>query len=166
MFLGACQTKRAVPDLPPDTGVHIPRPELKHKPDTDVTDALPRGVVYRTSGNYDNNVAVILDNKGELVSYPAPTDVTAASAPLKLENGWLLDRRGIAVGAVFLSWTYAEYHAMRQAPTPAQIKAHILPGATVTELMRLPYTPAEALADTAAVNGWIRAHTRTVTLQN
>lgn len=118
---------------------------------------LPRAVIYRTDGDYNDRVAVNLDaSRSSLVSYPAPTDVSAASAPVVMKDGWLLDRRGgVGLNTAFLNWTYAEYSALESAPTPAEIMAHVIPGARVTAVRQLPMTASEALADTAAINACI-----------
>lgn len=120
---------------------------------------LPRAVIYRTNGDYDDRVPVTLDaTRTSIVSYPAPTDITSASAPLVLADGWLLDRRGgISVNSAFLDWTYAQYAAMSHAPSIAEIMSHIIPEARVTVIRALPLTATEALADTARVNTMIRS---------
>lgn len=163
LALGACQTKRevALPENPEGTGVNRPRPEIVQKN----TAAMPKATVYRTTGNYNDHVFIILDASGNIVSYPAPSDVTEASAPLELKNGWLLDRRGIGSGAAFLTWTYAQYHALPATPSLSEIKSHIIEGARVTDIMKLPITTAEAVADTTGVNNWIADHVPTVTLK-
>lgn len=116
--------------------------------------AIPRAVIYRTNGDYNDRVMVILDSsRTSLVSFPAPSDVTRSSSPLVMAGGWLLDRRGgIGYNSAFLDWTYADYSALPSAPSPSEIVAHIIPGARVTALEALPLTATEALADTALVN--------------
>ena len=161
LSLGACQAKRELTPLPEGSGIHIPRPEVV---EIKQPAALPAGTIYRTSGDYNNNVFIILGNDGNILTYPAPSDVNASSAPLQLKQGWLLDRRGISQGAAFLTWTYEEYHALKSAPSPTELKAHIIPGAKVTAIERLPVSASEAAADTAAVNAWIMAQTRTLNL--
>lgn len=120
---------------------------------------IPRGVIYRTNGNYDNKVSVNLDpSRKELLSYPAPTDVNAGSAPAVMADGWLLDRRGgVGVNSAFLDWTYEEYSKLPSAPTRAEIMAHIIPDARVTTVVSLPMTAQEAIADTVRVNDFIRS---------
>ncbi|MDE6346550.1 MAG: hypothetical protein K2L55_07775 [Muribaculaceae bacterium] len=118
---------------------------------------LPRAVIYRTNGDYDDRVTVTLDASGtSLLSYPAPTDVTAASAPLVVADNWLLDRRGgISMNTAFLDWTYAQYASMKRTPTPAEIMSHIIPDARVIAVKTLPLTATEAATDTARVNAII-----------
>lgn len=117
---------------------------------------IPRAVIYRTNGGYDNHVTVVLNPDGvTLHSYPGPGDVSTGSAPLHVADGWLLDRRGgISKNTRFLRWTYVEYHSFPQVPRKEVILRNIVPNARVTEAWRLPI-PATPV-DTAAVNALIR----------
>ncbi|MCM1110718.1 MAG: hypothetical protein NC336_05885 [Clostridium sp.] len=111
---------------------------------------IPRGHVYRTNGDYNNFVPVTLDQSlTKLISFPAPTDITAASAPVALGDGYLLDRRGVGPTSAFTRWTYAEYAALPQAPTISEIMENLIPSARVTEILELPLTLSEAAADPA-----------------
>lgn len=117
---------------------------------------LPMAVVYRTSGDYDDNVTVTLDGtRQRLLSYPDPSDVGDWSTPVKLADGWLLDRRGgVGENTVFLSWTYRQYHDLPTVPTQEDLLRHVIPGARVIAAYRLPVRANEA--DTAVCNGYIR----------
>lgn len=115
----------------------------------------PKAVAYRMSGDYADNVSVTLAPNGTIISYPAPTDLTDRSAPLPLADGWWLDRRGISANSVFTRYTYSKYRALPAAPTPAELKASLIPGARVTATLQLSMTVAEATADTAAANAAI-----------
>lgn len=115
----------------------------------------PQAVAYRMSGDYSDNVPVTLAADGAIISYPAPGDLTDLSAPLPLADGWWLDRRGISANSAFTRYTYSEYRALPAAPTPAELKASVIPGARVTATLQLPMTVPEATADTAAVNAAI-----------
>lgn len=114
--------------------------------------ALPQAVVYKMSGNASalNVPVTVSPSTGEIVNFPGPGDIKDQE-PLNLGNGWLLDRRGISENSRFTRWTYAQYQALKQPPTLSEIKAAIIPDAKVTDLRRLPMTPWEAAADTAAV---------------
>lgn len=117
--------------------------------------AMPRAVIYRTNGNWNNNVTVNVDPAtGQLISYPATTDVDAESAPLVLRDGWLLDRRGGVNPSTtrFLRYTYARYHGLAQTPSLQQILDSIIPEARVTQTMTLDMTTFKAQTDTAQVN--------------
>lgn len=121
------------------------------------TGMLPKGVVYKTNGDYNANVMVTVSaDVSRLNSYPAPSDITSQSTPIVLEGGWLLDRRGGAgPNARFLTWTYQEYSSFPNAPSPEEIMAHIIPEARVTETMALPYTLSEAEANIQKVNQFL-----------
>lgn len=117
--------------------------------------ALPRTVIYKTNGNYDDNVAIRLNPDGSLLTFPGPGDVGEQSVPLRLADGWLLDRRGaVGSGTVFLKYTYREYHALAEPPSTAALKTAIIPGAHVTEAYALPRSVQRT--DTAAINALIR----------
>ena len=112
--------------------------------------ALPNACIYRTSIDVDAYVPVTVNPvDGTLVSYPAPTDITGASMPVVLKDGWLLDRRGISPNTRFVRYTYSQYHDLSEAPSPAKLLESIIPDARVTEIVELPYkigtvTPAQA----------------------
>ena len=114
--------------------------------------ALPRAVVYKTNVPCYDNVAISLNaTRSSVLSYPAPSDVSAASAPLQLPDGWLLDRRGLGPNPAFISLTYKEYSALKTPPSPDELMKMVLPDVYVTDLMRLDRTPQQAEADTALV---------------
>lgn len=146
--LGGCSSSKTAPAL-----VENPeRPAVLGRADT-----MPKAVIYRTSGDFRDNVPVTLGPDGTLQSYPAPSDLTPGrSEPLSLADGFLLDRRGVSLNSAFTRYTYAEYAALPQTPAPDQLLKAIIPGARVTEIYTLPMTPGEAAADTAAVNRIIR----------
>ncbi len=113
--------------------------------------ALPQAQIYRTSTDVDALVPVTVNPvDGTITSYPAPSDITGASMPVVLHDGWLLDRRGISPDSRFLSYTYSRYHDLTETPTIAELKAAIVPDARVTEIVSLPYKVGEvtpAMAD-------------------
>lgn len=144
------------PAEPPLTLQQQPRP-LDGPADTPIRHALPRAVIYKTNGDYRDNVPVTLNAAGTaLVSFPAPSDLTDLSTPLPLADGYLLDRRGVSENSRFTRYTYARYRALPAPPAPATLIDSIIPGARVTVLHRLDITLQQALGDTAAVNDLIR----------
>ena len=43
---------------------------------------MPKAHIYKTNGNYNDNVPVTMNADGsQLISYPAPSDISSASAP-------------------------------------------------------------------------------------
>lgn len=116
--------------------------------------AMPKAIIYKTNGNYDNQVVIGFDKaKNQITYYPAPSDVSSDSAPIELADGWLLERQGgITENSVFLKWTYDEYHSLPETPTLKQLKDAIIPDAKITNLRILDMTSHEAQNDTARVN--------------
>ncbi|MDE7125031.1 MAG: hypothetical protein K2O12_00920, partial [Muribaculaceae bacterium] len=63
---------------------------------------MPKARIYRTNGDYRLNVPITLDSsRTEIVSYPGPSDIDMKMAPVVLDDGWLLDRRGVGVNTAF-----------------------------------------------------------------
>lgn len=133
----------------------VPAEIVPHEIGLQSSQIRPEATVFRMSGDYAMNVPVDIYPEGKLFSYPAPSDVTADSAPIPLADGWWLDRRGVGEHTVFTRWTYSEYHDLKEYPTPREISAAVIPGAKVTAVLHLDMTVDEALADTAAVNAAI-----------
>lgn len=111
--------------------------------------AIPKAVIYRTNGDYADNVPVNLnESRTSLVSYPAPSDITSHSAPVPLGDGWLFDRRGgVGINTVFLNYTYSQYAALKYTPSSTQLMQAIIPGSGVTQSILTPVTLSKALAD-------------------
>ncbi len=116
---------------------------------------MPKATVFRMSGDYADHVAITLDGSGNLVYYPAPSDITSASAPVKLAGGWWLNRQGLSVNSVFTKWTFDEYSRLEKTPGQAELKAAVIPGARVTDMTSLPISLSEALADPKACERYI-----------
>ena len=106
--------------------------------------ALPKATIFKMSGDYADNVAVTVNASGVLTYFPAPSDLTAASAPVALGDGWYLNRQGLGPGSVFTKWTFEEYSALPAAPSTREIIDAIIPGARVTEFRTLPIAASEA----------------------
>jgi len=119
--------------------------------------ALPKAVVYKMNGDYAAYVPVTVSPDGNtLTSFPAPTDIIDGSEPIALDRGYYLDRRGVNQNTRFTRWTYAEYRALKQTPSPAQILGNLIPDARVVDIRRLPITLNQALKDTTKVNDMIK----------
>lgn len=118
------------------------------------TGYIPRATVFKMSGPYADKVAVTLDAQGNLTYYPAPGDITEASKPVYLKDGWWLNCQGLSAGSVFTDWTFTDYAALPATPSPSEIKAHIIPGATVTAMERttVPVTQAMQNLDKIKAN--------------
>ena len=102
-------------------------------------ETVPNAIVYQMNGDYAGYVPVTLNaDRTAIVSYPAPSDINEASAPIKLAEGWYLDRRGITPNSAFLDYTYKEYSKLPATTGPAELMAHIMPDARITAIRRLP----------------------------
>lgn len=112
---------------------------------------IPKATVFKMSGPYADHVAVTLDNNGELAYYPAPSDITANSAPVYLGDGWWLNRQGLGANSVFTTWTMAEYAKLPSTPSPVEIKAHIIPDARVTEFRKTSVAITDAMQNIARI---------------
>lgn len=90
----------------------------------------PRVIIYKTKANYFMHVPVGLsEDRKSVVSYPAPGDVYYngdLAYPVKLEDGFMLDRRGITPQSGFLNWTYYEYSRFEKTPTPLELMGKML----------------------------------------
>ncbi len=120
---------------------------------------MPRAVIYKTNGNWNDRVTVKLNqDRSALEYFPGPYDVSADTEPMVLADGWLLDRQGgISETTGFLKWTMTAYHEFKNVPSVSQIMDAVIPDARVTEVIVLPMTSMAAQSDTAAVNGLIRS---------
>ena len=107
--------------------------------------AVVKATAFKMSGDYQDKVAITLSPEGEILYYPAPTDITVNSAPVDLGNGWWLNRQGISAGSVFTKYTFKEYAALKKAPSIAELKAAVIPGAKVTVMRQLPFTASDAM---------------------
>jgi len=98
----------------------------------------PQTLVYKTKGNYYNLVPVLLsEDKTKIISYPHPTDLKAGSdytLPTFLNNGYLLDNRGIGRNVAFLKLTYQEYANLEKPPTLTELYNYIIDKDPLIEL--------------------------------
>lgn len=117
----------------------------------------PMAIVYKTNGNFNDNVPITLSaDRKEIISFPAPSDISVSSAPIQLAEGYLLDRRGIGENTAFTQYTYESYSALKRAPSLKLLNESIIRGAEVVEIVRLPMTLTEAINDTTRCNSIIR----------
>ena len=118
-------------------------PELKPV-ETGVMSMVLKATAFKMNGNYSDNVAVTISENGRLAYFPAPTDITPASRPVDLGNGWWLNNQGIGPNSVFTSYTFEDYAKLPAVPSQAEIMAAIIPDSRVTEFVQLPWPASEA----------------------
>ncbi|MCC8146596.1 MAG: hypothetical protein LIO93_09205 [Bacteroidales bacterium] len=100
----------------------------------------PSIVIYKTIADFYDNVPVIMnEDRTEIISYPAPSDVYykgKLAKPFRLKNGYLLDNRGINENVAFLSFTYEEYSKREQVPSLSELKNNIKEKYPLKELIK------------------------------
>ncbi|HQN98502.1 MAG TPA: hypothetical protein PKU86_03530 [Bacteroidales bacterium] len=116
-------------------------------------------MVYKTRNDYSKLVPIVLSpNKDSVLNYPHPQDLKQGNSfryPVLLEEGYLLDRKGIQAGTAFLKITYEEYVELNELPSPDQLLEMIADADPFTELYRCRIN----LADNKRIdtlNAWIR----------
>lgn len=124
--------------------------------DSKPVNAIPKATAFRMSDNYADNVAITLGSNGELLYFPAPTDITANSTPVDLGDGWWLNRQGIGAGSCFTKYTFKEYASLKKVPTQAELKEAVIPGARVTEIRQLPFTAGEAMQNLDSIRSFLK----------
>jgi hypothetical protein len=102
------------------------------------TKAAAPALVYKTRADYFNCVPVTMNaEKNKIIAYPDPIDLKYGNAfalPTKLNNGYLLDNRGIGINVAFLTYTYETYGALKKAPEMNQLMDSLLDKDPLTEL--------------------------------
>ncbi len=95
-------------------------------------------IIYKTNADFYNNVPVMLnDAKTDIVSYPDIVDVFyngRLAYPTRLEDGYLLDNRGVSKNTAFLKYTYEEYSKLAATPTKEELLKMIVNKNPLTEL--------------------------------
>lgn len=154
LVAGSCGSSKSNTNASPNeiTSDMIEKEKIDKVMKGDTSMFMPTAVIYRTNGDYNDNVPVSVDRSdNSIISYPAPSDLTANSTPVEVGDGWLLDRRGIGAKTCFTRYTYAEYSALSQAPSTEELLKAIIPGARVSAIRKLPMTVSAAEADLGAV---------------
>jgi len=99
---------------------------------------LQQIVVYKTSKDYSDFIPVQLNDEGtKIISYPAPEDIFTdgkLAKPIKLKNGYWLDKRGITKNTAFVNFTYEAYSKLTEAPTTDILYSKIIDKNPITEL--------------------------------
>ncbi len=100
--------------------------------------AVQQVVIYKTTKDFNQLVPVIMNSeRTQIVSYPAPTDLIyngKPALPVSLEDGYLLDNRGIQPNVAFTSYTYEEYASLSVAPTRDELMKKIVEKYPLTEM--------------------------------
>lgn len=86
--------------------------------------------VYKTKADYLHQVPIIMNEaRTRILSYPAPGDLKTGGElrlPTLLNEGYLLDNKGIGSNVVFLTYTYEEYSQLPATPSINDLMSHII----------------------------------------
>ncbi len=97
----------------------IPAPVVEDTPGA-INVSGPAVIVYKTKNDYYDKVPVTLsEDKSMLMSYPAISDLYyngELALPTRLNDGYLLDNRGITKNVAFLRVTYSSYSRLDMTP--------------------------------------------------
>lgn len=121
-----------------------------------LTGIMPKATAFKMSGDYANNVAITVGDNGQLTYFPAPSDITRSSAPTSLGDGWYLNNQGLSANSVFTKYTYEEYSKLPSVPSPEELKAAIIPGARVADMIQLPFSIGEARNNIQEIKDYIK----------
>ena len=98
----------------------------------------PSVIIYKTKKDYSDKVPVILnDDKTKITSYPGMKDIFyngKLALPTKLNDGFLLDNRGINKNVAFLNMTYEEYSKQKEVPLLSEMMKMIIDNDPLTEM--------------------------------
>ena len=114
-ILTSCCSAKKAETAQPIAGVGIPGPKV---------------IIYKTTKDYSKQVPVTLsDDKKSIASYPDIKDLYVNGAlayPTQLNDGFLLDNRGITANVAFLKLTYEEYSKLPTTPTSDELLKMII----------------------------------------
>lgn len=100
--------------------------------------AGPTTFIYKTKADYNSYVPIVLsDDKTKITSFPHPKDVYykgKLAYPTQLEDGYLLDNRGISANVAFLNITYDEYSKLEKVPSTDSLFGMIIDNDPLVEL--------------------------------
>lgn len=150
-----CASRRTTPaeEATPEPQLKVDVSNLRPSLPQGAVGIMPKAVLYKTAGDFRDNVPVQVGPDGALISFPAPTDIPANPAPVEFAGGWLLSPVGVSNQTMFTTYTYDEYRNLKKAPAPEELLKAVIPGSRVTATTQVPMTVSEALADPEAVNG-------------
>lgn len=149
----ACSAQKKTSDetAQPETGSVVIGMSRNSRP----IGVLPKATAFQMNGDYADNVAINLNPDGSLAYFPAPTDITEASRPVDLGNGWWLNRQGISGRSVFTRYTFEEYAKLKNVPSVEELKKAIIPGSAVTAFQELPISAGEAMQNLDSIRSYV-----------
>lgn len=123
--------------------------------------AGPPAIIYKTKSDYYDKVPVTLsEDKSKVVSYPGSRDVYYKgnlAYPTKLNDGFLLDNRGIDENVAFLDITYEVFSKSMRVYSAEELHKMILDDDPITEMYdcgsKYKFKDLEAELNSAIDNG-------------
>jgi hypothetical protein len=95
-------------------------------------------IIYKTKKDFSRYVPVMLSkDKKNIVSYPDIRDIYFKgnlAYPTVLNDGFLLDNRGIGPDAAFLNFSYEAYSNLTKTPSVDELMKSILENDPITEM--------------------------------
>ena len=88
-------------------------------------------IIYKTNKDYYYNVPITLsEDRQTITSYPHPKDLKLDDdllrLPINLENGYLLDIKGINENTAFINMTYDKYSQLESSPSIEEMKKLVI----------------------------------------
>jgi hypothetical protein len=100
-------------------------------------------IIYKTKRDYSRYVPVMLsEDKNKIVSYPDIRDIYYKgnlAYPTALNDGFLLDNRGIGPDVAFLNITYEAYRDLSKTPSIGELMKLILDKDPIQEMFQCGY---------------------------
>lgn len=143
VILSACSQRQQPAAESQFTPEPIPA-ERMHIADLPPMNTVLKATAFRMSGDYADKVAVSVGANGQLTYFPAPSDITPASRPVALKDGWYLNRQGLGPGSSFTRYSFEEYAALKAVPSPSELLESIIPDAVVTDFVTLDIPASDA----------------------
>jgi hypothetical protein len=77
----------------------------------------------------------------KITGFPAPEDLIIngeLQTPIKLNDGFYYDRRGVSSNTVFIEMTFEQYSKLKTAPSTSELKQMIIDKNPIIELYNCP----------------------------
>lgn len=143
LILSSCTERNTLTISVPTS---TPSSIISSKLNTPPLSMIRKASIFKIDDKYADHVVVCLDYAGNLSYYPAPSDLNANSAPLKLANGWWLNRQGFGAGAMVTSFTFEQYRSLDHTPSHQEILNAIIPDAVISDIQSIPISHSQALS--------------------
>lgn len=99
-------------------------------------------IIYKTNKDYSRNVPIFMNKeKTKITGFPAPSDLIVngeLQTPLKLDNNFLYDRRGVSLNTVYIKMTFEDYSKLEKAPSNLDLMNMIIEKNPMVELYSCP----------------------------